>query len=109
MNYETQAKKERNEMKKIIEMLRNINMALGYDTVPYSEEKNGNRESWGEFVMMPNVGTFFVTKEEEIGYSLNQIERGGSREIIKTSTKKELESVLIGMYKGVHAFEYKLR
>jgi len=71
-------------------------MALGYDIVPYSEE------------MMPNIGTFFVVKEGT-GYSLNQIERGGSREIIKASTKKELESILIGMYKGVHAFEYKLR
>jgi len=109
MNYDTTQKKERTEMGKIREMLWSINMALGYDTIPYSEEKNGNSESWGEFVMMPNVGTFFVTKEEEIGYSLNQIERGGSREIIKTSTRKELESVLIGMEKGVHAFEYKLR
>ena len=58
--------------------------------------------------MVPNIGTFYVEKVK-LGYSLNQIERGGSREIIIASSLKILEPILIGMEKGINAFENKLK
>ena len=75
----------------------NINVILGYNTKPYSQN---------EIRVKANLGTFFIEKVKG-GYSLNQVERGGSKEIIRTSTTKELEFILVGMEKGVHAFEFK--
>tara|TARA_R100000315_G_C5215680_1_gene128756 strand:+ start:590 stop:877 length:288 start_codon:yes stop_codon:yes gene_type:complete len=95
-------------MNRIKDMLWVINKALGYETSPYFKDKNNKKTSWGDVKMVPNIGTFYVEKVK-LGYSLNQIERGGSREIIIASSLKILEPILIGMEKGINAFENKLK
>ena len=95
-------------MNRIKDMLWVINKALGYETSPYFEDKNNEKTSWGDVKMVPNIGTFYVEKVKQ-GYSLNQIERGGSKEIIIASSLEILELILIGMEKGINAFENKIK
>ena len=95
-------------MNTIIDKLCSINKALGYETTPYFKDKNNETTSWGDAKMVPNLGTFYVEKVDQ-GYSLNQIERGGSREIIIASSLVGLEFILVGMEKGINALENKLK